>query len=61
MSLLTIQAPPVTTDETAAVTSPAPGSPDSYRRLRMWARLRQAIQEMTYTPSCPGELHIRWP
>jgi hypothetical protein len=61
MSLLTSQAPPAATDGAATVTSYAPGVPDSYRRLRIWARVRHALQEMTYAPTCPGELHIRWP
>jgi hypothetical protein len=61
MSQLTMQAPPAITDGIATATSSAPCSPDSYRRLRIWARVRQAFQEMTYTPSSLDELHIRWP
>ena len=61
MSQLTMQAPPAITDRVARVTSSSPGSPDSYRQLRIWARVRQAFQDMTYTPDYPSELHIRWP
>ena len=61
MNQLTSQAPPATTDGAATVTSSVPGSPDLYERPRIWARLRQAFQEMTYAPSYSGELHIRWP
>jgi hypothetical protein len=61
MSQLTSEAPPATANGAAAVTSSAPCSPDPYGRLRIWARLHQAVQEITCTPGCPGELHIRWP
>ena len=61
MSVLTSQAPPATTAGAAAVTGSVPGSPDPYKRLRIWARLPQAFQQMTCTPNCPAELHIRWP
>jgi hypothetical protein len=61
MSQLTMQAPPAITDGIATVTSSSPGSPGSHGRLRIWARVRQAFQDMTYTPDYPSELHIRWP
>ena len=61
MSQLTTQAPRATIDGAATVTNSVSGSPDPYRRLRTWARLRHAFEEMTHTPSCTGELHIRWP
>jgi len=61
MSQLTSLAPPATTDGAATVTSSALGSPDPYKWLQVWARFREAFQEMTCTPNCLGELHIRWP
>jgi hypothetical protein len=61
MSQLTSQAPPGITDGTATVAGSASGSPDPYKRLRMWARFGHAFQEMTHTPTCPGGLQIRWP
>jgi hypothetical protein len=61
MSQLTSQAPPGITDGAATVNGSASGSPHPYKRPRMWARFRHAVQEMTHTPAYTGELQIRWP
>ena len=61
MSQLTSPAPATTTDRATTVTSSALHVPDPYGGRRTWARLRQALHEMTYPPAYSGELHIRWP
>lgn len=61
MSQLTSQTPPAATDEAAAMTHSAPSSPDRYARRRIWARIRRVVQDMSFPPDYPGELHIRWP